>query len=126
MKRFICALIIFCLLTVFSVYCAEKNKNALESAKERIGEISSLCEKDENEAALEEAKKLEENWKKEHIILKITLEQSSFGDVEKAVISIPHLIESGKTDKAKELCVDAIFEIEYLLEGEKLSFENIF
>ena len=42
------------------------------------------------------------------------------------LFSISGLIENSDFDKATEKCFDAITEIEYILDSEKLSLENLF
>ena len=126
MKRGLCALIIFCLCIVLSVYLSAKAKDALGFAEIRINEIRLLCEDGENKKALIKAREFREEWEKKHPVLKISFEQSTVRELETAVSQIPRLIENGKTDRAIEICEDTVNEIEYLLLSEKICFENIF
>jgi hypothetical protein len=126
MKRGIVALIIFCFIIFFSCYCSYKNKIALESAKTSIEEIFNLCETGEIQNAYNKSDELKTEWKKSRFILKITFEHDAVKEIETAVIELPMLIRSNNDEKARDVCEDALSEIEYLIDGEKLVFENIF
>ena len=126
MKRGVVALILFCFCVVFSLFCTEKSKFELNNANEKIDEIRLLCEDRKTEKALEKAEKFEEEWNKGHFILKISANRNALKELESSVISLPVLIKKDKTDKAVEQCEAALTEIKYLLDGEKINFENIF
>jgi len=126
LKRGVVALILFCFCVVFSLFCTEKSKFELNNANEKIDEIRLLCEDRKTEKALEKAEKFEEEWNKGHFILKISANRNALKELESSVISLPVLIKKDKTDKAVEQCEAALTEIKYLLDGEKINFENIF
>ncbi len=126
MKRGLVAMILFCICVVFSVFCTEKSRSELKNANERINEIRQLCESKDNEKALEKAENFKDEWDKGHFILKISANRNALKEIETSVILLPVLIEKGKSDKAVEQCETALTEIKYMLDGEKISFENIF
>lgn len=126
MKRGVVALILFCFCVLFSVYCTEKSKSELNNASKKIDEIRILCEDRETEKALEKAEEFEKEWNNRHFIFKISANRSAFKEIESSVISLPILIENGKSDKAVEQCEAALTEIKYMLDGEKINFENVF
>ncbi|MBE6834924.1 MAG: DUF4363 family protein [Ruminococcaceae bacterium] len=126
MKRGIIAIMIFLICFTVSVYCTKKNEAVLNSTKEKINEIRLFCENSENEKAMKKANELKEEWEKDRIIIEVTLERTNTRQIETAVILLPLLLENGKTDKAVEHCYSASSEIDYILDKEKVNFENIF
>ena len=126
MKRGVVALILFCFCVLFSVYCTEKSKSELNNASKKIDEIRILCEDRETEKALEKAEEFEKEWNRGHFILKISANRNELKELESSVISLPVLIKKDKTDKAVEQCETTLTEIEFLLDGEKINFENVF
>lgn len=126
MKRSLAALVIFFICVITSVYCYENNKRTLKSAEITINEIQSLCETGDLSHALKKANDFNADWKTKHKILNITVDRSLLKEIETAISAIPYFIRNAKIDEAKKSCENAVSDIEYLLECEKLTFENIF
>ncbi len=126
MKRFISAVVIFLFCAMFSVYCCEKNKKVLTNAREKIEEISVYIEKEEKQKAKDSSLILLEEWEKNRFFIETTIERSFVKEIESAFITLPRLIEKGDKDEALERCLTTLGEIDYIIDKEKLNFENVF
>ena len=126
MKRGLAALVIFIFCIDFSVFCTVKTRTALKNTGVILEEIKSCCINNECEKAADGSLRLKEEWENSRLIIETTVDRSAVKVIEDAVISLPVLLSDGKTDEAYSLCSEALGETVYLLEKERISFENVF
>ena len=126
MKRGIAAVIIFCICLTSSVFCTYKNNKILENTRIKIDTIKEYCVSGNYNNAKEYSDILKKEWVKDRFILETTLGRSAVKNIENTVFFLPTLTNEKNADDAIKSCNDAIFEIDYLIEKEKISLKNVF
>lgn len=97
----------------------------LGETKDAFENVKIYCENGNSPLAKAETEKLKTEWENNRFIIEVTLDRSSVKEIESAVKTLERLIAVNKTAQAQEVCDKAKCEIEYLIEKERVTLENV-
>lgn len=125
MKRIAAAVLLLSTAVAISVWAGQIFRTEMNAL---LFSLNSLIDTAQTGSEDELAKKTDEillQWEKSSGILHLLVMHEGMDDVEENIISLPLILEHSDREEFKIKCIEAINQIENLLNAEKLDFENI-
>lgn len=125
MKRVIAAVLLLGVavgVSVWTNYVFESKMNSLASMLDIIIDCTETADDHE---LIEKTEKLIAQWHESSGILHSLVMHEGMDDVEENITALPHILEHSDREEFRNKCIEAINQIENLLNSEKLKLENI-
>lgn len=125
MKRVAFALILLSAAIVIAVWSGTVFRNELDSLSASLERLVDISEAESNEILKDETEKVVAQWEKSSKILHSFVLHEGMDTVEQNITSLPLLLKHSDRLTFRNKCIEAINQIENLLNSEKISIENI-
>ncbi len=126
MKRVIAAVLLLGCAVGVCIYAGFVFKVEMNSLLSTLDAIVDSTETDTDYELIEKTEKLLQQWHKSSGILHSLVMHEGMDDVEENITSLPLILEHSDREEFRIRCIEAINQIENLLNSEKLKIENIF
>lgn len=126
MKRLVIALILFSAAVFIAVWSGIVFRSELNSLNDSIEHLIDVSQSSSDEIIKEETSKVLSEWEKASSFLHSFVLHEGMDILEQNITSLPLLIEHSDRLTFRNKCIEAITQIENLLNSEKISIENIF
>lgn len=125
MKRVIAAVLLLGCAVGISFWTGHIFKTEMNGLLSSLNVIIDSAETDTDEVLTEKTEVLLLRWYNTSEILHSLVMHEGMDDVEENITALPLILEHSDREEFKSKCIEAINQIENLLNAEKLSFENI-
>ncbi len=125
MRRVVAAILLLSTAVAVSGWAGQIFKTEMNRL---LSSLNSLVDTAQTGSEDELAKKTDEvliQWENSSKILHSLVMHEGMDNVEENITALPLILEHSDRDEFKSKCIEAINQIENLLNAEKLSFENI-
>lgn len=126
MKRLVIALILFSAAVFIAVWSGIVFRSELNSLNDSIEHLIDVSQSSSDEILKEETSKVLSEWGKASSFLHSFVLHEGMDILEQNITSLPLLIEHSDRLTFRNKCIEAMTQIENLLNSEKISVENIF
>lgn len=126
MKRLVIALILFSTAVFIAVWSGIVFRSELNSLNDSIEHLIDVSQSSSDEILKEETSKVLSEWEKASSFLHSFVLHEGMDILEQNITSLPLLIEHSDRLTFRNKCIEAMTQIENLLNSEKISIENIF
>lgn len=126
MKRLVFALILLVSAVFISIWSGIIFRSELNSLNDSIEHLIDVSQKSSDEILEKETSKVLSEWEKASSFLHSFVLHEGMDILEQNITSLPLLIEHSDRLTFRNKCIEAITQIENLLNSEKISVENIF
>ena len=126
MKRLIVALILFASAVFIAIWSGLVFRAELDSLNASIEYLIDVSEKSSDEILKQETEKVLAQWNEASGFLHSFVLHEGMDTLEQNITSLPLLIEHSDRLTFRNKCIEAINQIENLMNSEKISAENIF
>ena len=126
MKRLVIALILFSAAVFIAVWSGIVFRSELDSLNDSIEHLIDVSQSSSDEILKEETSKVLSEWEKASSFLHSFVLHEGMDILEQNITSLPLLIEHSDRLTFRNKCIEAMTQIENLLNSEKISIENIF
>lgn len=126
MKRLVIALILFSAAVFIAVWSGIVFRSELNSLNDSIEHLIDVSQSSSDEILKEETSKVLSEWEKASSFLHSFVLHEGMDILEQNITSLPLLIEHSDRLTFRNKCIEAMTQIENLLNSEKISIENIF
>lgn len=126
MKRLVIALILFSAAVFIAVWSGIVFRSELNSLNDSIEHLIDVSQSSSDEILKEETSKVLSEWEKASSFLHSFVLHEGMDILEQNITSLPLLIEHSDRLTFRNKCIEAMTQIENLLNSEKISVENIF
>lgn len=126
MKRLVIALILLSAAVFIAVWSGIVFRSELNSLNDSIEHLIDVSQSSSDEILKEETSKVLSEWEKASSFLHSFVLHEGMDILEQNITSLPLLIEHSDRLTFRNKCIEAITQIENLLNSEKISIENIF
>ncbi len=125
MKRVIAAVLLLSCAAGISFWTGHVFKTEMNRLLSSLNVIIDSAETDTEEVLTEKTEALLLQWHKSSGVLHSLVMHEGMDNVEENITALPLILEHSDREEFKSKCIEAINQIENLLNAEKLSFENI-
>lgn len=126
MKRLVIALILFSAAVFIAVWSGIVFRSELNSLNDSIEHLIDVSQSSSDKLLKEETSKVLLEWEKASSFLHSFVLHEGMDILEQNITSLPLLIEHSDRLTFRNKCIEAMTQIENLLNSEKISIENIF
>lgn len=126
MKRLVIALILLSAAVFIAVWSGIVFRSELNSLNDSIEHLIDVSQSSSDEILKEETSKVLSEWEKASLFLHSFVLHEGMDILEQNITSLPLLIEHSDRLTFRNKCIEAMTQIENLLNSEKISIENIF
>ena len=126
MKRLVIALVLLSAAVFIAVWSGIVFRSELNSLNDSIEHLIDVSQSSSDEILKEETSKVLSEWGKASSFLHSFVLHEGMDILEQNITSLPLLIEHSDRLTFRNKCIEAITQIENLLNSEKISIENIF
>lgn len=126
MKRLVIALVLLSAAVFIAVWSGIVFRSELDSLNDSIEHLIDVSQSSSDEILKEETSKVLSEWGKASSFLHSFVLHEGMDILEQNITSLPLLIEHSDRLTFRNKCIEAITQIENLLNSEKISIENIF
>ncbi len=125
MKRIIIALILLLSAISVSVWSNITFEKNMEEFSYALRSLISYSEKSDNEKLKEETLKVVNAWYDSSAFLHSLVAHEGMDELEKSITSLPLLLEHSDREEFRNECINAVNQINNLVDSERLSIGNI-
>lgn len=126
MKRLVIALVLLSAAVFIAVWSGIVFRSELNSLNDSIEHLIDVSQSSSDEILKEETSKVLSEWEKASSFLHSFVLHEGMDILEQNITSLPLLIEHSDRLTFRNKCIEAMTQIENLLNSEKISIENIF
>ena len=126
MKRLVIALVLLSSAVFIALWSGLIFRSELNSLNDSIEHLIDVSQSSSDEILKEETSKVLSEWGKASSFLHSFVLHEGMDILEQNITSLPLLIEHSDRLTFRNKCIEAITQIENLLNSEKISIENIF
>ena len=126
LKRVIAAVLLLCSAVGISAWAGHVFRTEMNGLLLSLNEIVDSAENDTESELTEKTERLLLQWHKSSEILHSLVMHEGMDDVEENITSLPLILEHSDREEFRSKCIEAISQIENLLNSERLKTENIF
>lgn len=126
MKRVIAAVLLLSCAVGVSVWAGYVFKAEMKGLLSALDSIIDSSETDSDYELMKKTENLLLQWNKSSGILHSLVMHEGMDDVEENITALPHILEHSDREEFRIKCIEAINQVENLLNSEKLNFENVF
>ena len=126
MKRLVIALVLLSAAVFIALWSGLIFRSELDSLNDSIEHLIDVSQSSSDEILKEETSKVLSEWEKASSFLHSFVLHEGMDILEQNITSLPLLIEHSDRLTFRNKCIEAITQIENLLNSEKISIENIF
>ena len=126
MKRLVIALVLLSSAVFIALWSGLIFRSDLKSLNDSIEHLIDVSQSSSDEILKEETSKVLSEWGKASSFLHSFVLHEGMDILEQNITSLPLLIEHSDRLTFRNKCIEAITQIENLLNSEKISIENIF
>lgn len=126
MKRLVIALVLLSAAVFIAVWSGIVFRSELNSLNDSIEHLIDVSQSSSDEILKEETSKVLSEWGKASSFLHSFVLHEGMDILEQNITSLPLLIEHSDRLTFRNKCIEAMTQIENLLNSEKISIENIF
>lgn len=125
MKRALTAFFILTVAILLSIWSSHIFKREMGGLLYSINEIIDNVDTDSDEALRKRTDLLLAEWKKSSVFLHSLVMHDGMDELEENITALPMIIEHSERDEFKKKCIEAVNQIENLMNAEKIKIENI-
>ncbi len=125
MKRVIAAILLLSAAVALSVWAGHIFKTEMNGLLSSLDKLIDTAQTDSDDELAKKTDEILLQWENSSGILHSLVMHEGMDDVEENITVLPLLLEHSDRDEFKNKCIEAINQIENLLNAEKLDFENI-
>lgn len=125
MKRTAAAVFLLSFAVLLSLWSGSVFRREMNSLLYSIEAIIDTADSDSDEELSKKTKNLLVQWQKSSVILHSLVMHEGMDELEEDITSLPIIIEHSDRKEFKSKCIEAINQIENLLNAEKIRIENI-
>ena len=125
MKRTAAAVFLLTFAVLLSLWSGSIFRREMNALLYSIEEIIDASETDSDESLSKKAENLLTQWQKSSIILHSLVMHEGMDELEEDITALPLIIEHSDRDEFRMKCIEAINQIENLLNAEEIKIENI-
>ncbi len=125
MRRVVAAFLLISAAVTISVWAGYIFKAEMNGLLQKLQSVIDVAENGTDDELSQKTDELLEQWKKSSGILHSLVMHEGMDDVEENITALPLILEHSDRDEFKSKCIEAVNQIENLLNAEKLNLENI-
>ncbi len=125
MKRALTAFFLLTVAILLSIWSSHIFKREMSGLLYSINEIIDKVDTDSDEALRKRTDLLLAEWKKSSVFLHSLVMHDGMDELEENITALPMIIEHSERDDFKKKCIEAVNQIENLMNAEKIKIENI-
>ncbi len=125
MKRVIAAALLLSTAVMISLWAGHVFRTEMNGLLSSLDKLVDTAQTGSGEELAEKTDEILIQWEKSSGILHSLVMHEGMDDVEDNITALPLLLEHSDREEFKIKCIEAINQIENLLNAEKLNFENV-